>query len=181
MARIHIHERETPEGRKLKLLLQQAKITKAKAGILQKDFQQPKAEDDGTTSKTQTLGDVAVDNEFGTPTIPARPFVRGAEIKQRTKWFTKATKWLHDLVTGKRQNVKETVGLIGLMMESDIRDQIRSNVPPPNAPSTIAKKTGMLTGKRKRKAEISGALGVGTLRDTGQMLNAVSSEVTEGR
>ncbi len=77
--------------------------------------------------------------------------------------------------------VLKALKLMGLRIKADIQAKILADVPPPNASSTILKKTRSIKGKRARGYAIADAalFGEGTLRDTGQMLNAIDYQVRE--
>lgn len=101
----------------------------------------------------------AIYNEFGTTRIPERPFMR---ITMRTN----RAKYQRFLATNARWILNESVTInsalrrLGMIAVGDIQDMISSNVPPPNAPSTVRRK-GSST----------------TLIDTGNMRQAVTYEV----
>lgn len=74
-------------------------------------------------------------NEFGTKHIPPRPALGNTSKKNQSKWKRMAVKSFQAQMDAK------TVGvLIGSRMRSDIQETIVNNVPPPNAPATVAAK-----------------------------------------
>lgn len=105
-----------------------------------------------------SVAEIAAVNEFGTEDgrIPARSFIRSSFDSNREANVRLFDKLLGQVLDGKMP-LEQALGLLGLKMSSDIKKKITSNVPPPNAPSTIEKK-----GSTK------------TLVDTGRMLNAVT-------
>ena len=138
-----------------------------KVGILQEAYAEPKksetATGDPTVSDKSTVGDAALAAEFGTDTEPERSWMRStvdANLGNKATWLGLADKLRHEMFV-EGMKVARALGLIGLAMENSFREKIRSNIPPPNAPSTIAAKGG------KDK----------TLINTGQFVNSVASEV----
>ena len=82
--------------------------------------------------------EVAWYNEFGTKTIPARPFLKiGGRL---------ASKALQDELievfrsANNGQELRELLGVIGLQATAIVQDTILKLKTPPNAPRTIAKK-----------------------------------------
>lgn len=104
------------------------------------------------------VAEVAAANEFGTDTIPERPFMRLSDKKIRADVDKMAPKLLGHIVSG-RMNVSKMLDLIGLKAVARIKETIQGSVPPPNAPRTIARK-GSST----------------TLVDTSQMYQSVNYE-----
>ena len=98
-------------------------------------------------------------NEFGvTNKIPERSFLRTSfDDKKTVNRIVKEAQKAFDI----RENPKMIMDRIGLLMTAAIQKKIRSNIPPPNAPSTRKRKRG------KDK----------TLIDTGRMLRAVTHEI----
>lgn len=74
-------------------------------------------------------------NEYGSRTIPPRPAMRMTSQKNRAEWQRMLKVGMEKMVT------QIQLGhMIGSRMRSDIQGTIVSNVPPPNAPSTIRAK-----------------------------------------
>lgn len=99
---------------------------------------------------------VAAFNEFGTAKIPPRPFFRLMIRKNSAKWPIN----LRTALTQTGFDAAASLGLVGQEIQEELQDSIRSNTPPPNAPSTVAAK-----GFDR------------TLIDTGIMLNSVKHNV----
>ena len=100
---------------------------------------------------------VAAFNEFGTAHSPPRPFFRNAIVKN-------SGKWPKNVATALKDNDYDPVAAldaVGAEIEDEIRLEIRSNTPPPNAPSTVAAK-----GFSR------------TLIDTSILLNSVTHKAT---
>lgn len=105
-----------------------------------------------------TVLDVGIFNEFGTSRIPPRSFIRA--------WFDEAQEEGHrklkELVAKVPQgeSVDKALEKFGLWAVGQVQARIASNIPPPNAPSTVAKK-GSST----------------TLIDTGQLRSSITYKV----
>lgn len=86
----------------------------------------------------QPLALVAAINEYGAPSrgIPPRPFMRMTLAAHRSAWPAQAAARLkfHN------GDVAAALADMGEIVRSQIQDTIRSNVPPPNAPRTVARK-----------------------------------------
>lgn len=112
-----------------------------------------KSYDDGTT-----VGDVATFHEFGLG-VPERSFIRSwaDENQDKVKAFIKEQK-------AKGTSDDQTLERVGLLAVGGIQEKIASNIPPPLAASTIARK-GSSTA----------------LIDTGQLRASISYEVVLGK
>ena len=106
-------------------------------------------------SKIVTVLDAAIWNEFGTETIPERSFLRSAFDKHRSKYERK-TKLLLIKIYKSQMTVERALDILGLMLETDIKDMIRNGQFEPLSLVTILNK-----GSDK------------PLIDTAQMLNSV--------
>jgi hypothetical protein len=94
---------------------------------------------DGTS-----VQDVAFYNEFGTDTIPERSFLRSA-VRENRRDLEEMLGLSLTAVLEKRSSVGRELGRIGIFVQSLIRRKILSNIPPPNAASTLSRKTGTRT------------------------------------
>ena len=152
-----------------------------KVGVLQVAYDAPKTVD-GTGknakpaqfAKIPSLGDVAVWNEFGTSPpnkgvgkfgpvhgTPERSFIRSTfDENVKVGWKEYADELRKAIINGQIDTDK-ALGLMGQRIKRDTQAKIRSNIPPPNAQSTIDAKGG------KDK----------TLINTGQLLNSIDYEV----
>jgi hypothetical protein len=110
---------------------------------------------DQVHSENLTVTQVAVFNEFGTPTIPERPFLRDTSDVIKSDMANLADKMLDQIVRGK-STVKKALDIIGLKVQAAFRKAVTDWDSPPNAPSTI----------RKKGAD-------NPLVDTGQMRNSI--------
>lgn len=108
-----------------------------------------------------TNNEIGMVHEFGSPAagIPERSFLRSTFDEQRPAYKELARK-LCKAVIERKMTVVDALKILGLKAESDVRAKIRSHIPPPNSPATIAAK-GSST----------------PLIDTGQMIGAISSQV----
>jgi hypothetical protein len=82
---------------------------------------------------------VALWNEFGTEHIPSRPFIRNAVYGhegQINAWRKEA---IGKIISGEF-TVKQGLDMIGFRLQILIQKNITSNMPPPNAPATVAHK-----------------------------------------
>lgn len=78
---------------------------------------------------------VAFWNEYGTRTIPSRPFFRQTISEKREEWAKLAGDAIKMGYT-----VEHMLGLVGTQMQADIQYSIMTWTAPPNAPYTVAKK-----------------------------------------
>ncbi|KAB0676016.1 HK97-gp10 family putative phage morphogenesis protein [Aureimonas leprariae] len=107
-------------------------------------------------------------NEFGTRTIPERPFMRNA---MRANWekyrkaMEAAAREIVDVAKGggsPAASTRKVLGRLGALAQGDIQSEITSLSSPPNAPSTVRQK-----GSSK------------PLIDTGEMRSKVTWKVEE--
>ncbi len=124
------------------------KIKGARAGYITKAFYPNGLE----------VAENALIQEYGTERIPPRPFLRKT-LKKQKEW-AKYVKENFDANGDSPNQLEKVAHTVGLMMQTDIQDSIMSNIPPPNAESTIKQK-----GSSK------------TLIDTGLLRNSVHNEV----
>lgn len=123
-----------------------------RGGTLEVGFMAGATYPDGTS-----VALVAALNEFGTSRAPPRPFFRNMIAAKSSGWGPAAGK----LLVSNNYDVRTTLTLVGEGIKGQLQQSIASNTPPPNAPSTVARK-----GHSR------------TLIDTGQMLNSVTYRVT---
>lgn len=100
-------------------------------------------------------------NEFGTRTIPERPFMRNAMRANRGKYRRYIASTAKDVFLG-RLSVRTALNRLGLVAVGDVQTEISTLMDPPNAPSTIAAKGSS-----------------NPLIDTGEMRQAVTYRVTK--
>jgi len=98
--------------------------------------------------------------EFGTSRgIPERPFLRTSVTRNHAKYKRSVVKIAKNIVSG-TATMEGELNKLGLLAQADVQSTIGSNLPPPNAPSTIAKKKSSKT-----------------LIDTGEMRQKVTYDV----
>ncbi len=117
------------------------------------------------TNDGKSIAEYAHTNEFGGLTlngaiIPSRSFMRST-YEEKNGWKEEIEAVYNEVLQG--NSVENAVGRLGEKVTNDIKEKISNNVPPPNAPSTIAK-------KRSSK----------TLIDTGKMRQAVRPVINFG-
>lgn len=105
-----------------------------------------------------SVAQVAYWNEYGTATIPARPFFRNTIAEKQDEWADNAASRLQQA----DGDVGKALALIGEDVKDDIVETIQNFREPENAPSTVKKK-----GFNK------------PLIDTGDLWQAIQSEVVE--
>lgn len=161
MAKSRTTDNLTPGGKKL---LKQFKVLKNKphvrVGILQEDFDDPK---EGDPEREFTLGEIAVVNEFGSKDsrVPERSYIRSTFDDEKGRWRTLTVKLKKKMVTALK-TVEWVLGNMGTKIVGDIQAKIDAVKEPPNAPSTIAKKTR------------AGKVGDNPLVDYGQLKSSVT-------
>ena len=119
-------------------------------------------EGDGAPSVVE----VALWNEFGTHSIPSRPFLRTAideNVAKINAWRVEAAR---KIVFG-GWTVEKGLEMIGFRVQQLIQNKIRSDVPPPNAPSTAADK-------------VRRGVAPNTLMDSTLLLRSVTYKVHKG-
>ena len=105
-----------------------------------------------------SVAQVAYWNEYGTATIPARPFFRNTIAEKQDEWADNAASILQHA----DGDVGKALALIGEGVKGDIVETIQNFSEPENAPSTVKKK-----GFNK------------PLIDTSDLWRAIQSEVVE--
>lgn len=110
----------------------------------------------GASGGTINVASVAFFQEFGTATIPPRPFFRNMIRKKSKEWGPALAIQLHNT----NYDVNRSLAVLGEGIAGQLRESIIDTNSPPNAPSTIARK-----GHSK------------VLVDTGHMLQSVDYDV----
>ena len=95
--------------------------------------------DAGSYDNGASVVDVGMWNEFGTPDIPERSFLRSTIAENRAKYQREFQKAYLEAIRG-GMNLRAAAGFIGNVARDDIKNKIESISSPGNAPSTIAKK-----------------------------------------
>jgi HK97 gp10 family phage protein len=118
-------------------------------------------------SKT-TVAQYAAYNEFGTTKIPPRPFLRPTMEERQEEWTEAIKGSVSSSLKSGQFNNRSILELIGEGAVKDVKARIMSNVPPPNAPSTVARK------------KAKGIEPIRTLVETGLMHASVEYKIEEG-
>jgi len=82
------------------------------------------------------VAQVAFWNEFGTSRIPARPFFRTMIRTKSSGWGPK----LANVLKSTDYDGGRSMALMGQEIQGQLQERINQGFPPPNAPSTVAKK-----------------------------------------
>ena len=162
MANIKVSVKRTG-GKKLQRLLREA----GKGGVsgVKVGFFSTARYEDGTP-----VAAVAAWNEFGTKTIPERPFFRNAlaEMEDGIANVIKAG------IDPRRMVVEDRLaGRVGEYVAGQVQESITALKDPPNAPETVARKRKKLHGKKG----VGG--GENPLIDTGFMHDSVTWQVEQ--
>lgn len=120
---------------------------------------------------TKAIGKVSVltyalANEFGTSRIPARSFLFSTAKEEKNKWAGIIEDGYNKLLQGKWE-AKAILHKAAIQAKDDVIDKISSNIPPPNSPATIKRKTKGRGGITR------------TLIDTGRLRSSINYAVVE--
>lgn len=122
-------DRMTPEGERFFAQIEELKRNQVFVG-----FQAGQVADD----KGVDMAQIAMFNELGTSTAPARPFLRDSVDENEDVIRDQCGKELKKLTTGATaEAVLKRVGALGVRL---VQEKIESGSFEPNAPSTIKKK-----------------------------------------
>jgi hypothetical protein len=110
-----------------------------------------------------TLAELAAIHEYGAPNagIPERSFIRRTFRNERDGMTAMCVK-LAKAVINDRMDIDRALALLGTWAVAKIQASIRSNIPPPLQPETVARKGSSVA-----------------LIDTGQLINGVTYEVVD--
>lgn len=125
------------------------------------------------------VAQIASFHEFGTDTIPARPFI-GPTVDGKRDEYGRLMERVARLIVVGKLTPKRALALVGEQMSADIKAAIRALTDPPLAESTIAAKKRKAAYLGAEKAEAYAAGGANPLIDTGHMLNSVTYAVVIG-
>lgn len=114
-----------------------------------------------------TNGMLAVAMEFGTATIPARSWIGRTFDKKRSEVQADMQRLLGHILDGKIL-VDKALNVLGAKYSAEVKNTVTQGeqIPPPNAPSTLARKHA--------KTREGAANTVRTLIDTGRMVGSVT-------
>lgn len=130
-----------------------------------------------------TVAEYAVVNEFGTidGKIPARSFVRSTYDRMRPELESDSAKLAGKVIDG-RLTTEQALNVLGAKLASGMHSTITdgAGVPPPNAPSVMARKIKAGQWNKGGLAQAAG-WGVRPLVNTGRLLNSISWGVFTSR
>ena len=109
-------------------LAAQATTTKVRVGIIEQ------ANYDGLDG--ESVAQVAFWNEYGTATIPPRPFFRNTIAEHKDEWPKQAA----TLMEANGGDVRQTLQLMGEGVKGQIVETIQDFREPPNATATVKQK-----------------------------------------
>lgn len=114
-----------------------------------------------------TNGMLAVAMEFGTSRIPARSWIGRTFDQKRNEVQADMQRLLGHIVDGKL-SVDKALNVLGAKYSAEVKNTVTQGeqIPPPNAPSTLARKLA--------KTRTGAANAVRTLIDTGRMVGSVT-------
>ena len=118
---------------------------------------------DGEYPDGQTIAQVALWNEFGTETAPERSFLRSTLTEKAADLDKWREFFLRKVVAGE-MTPHDALSGIGFRLREAFKTKIRSNVPPANAPRTVA-------------AKARDGVAPNTLMHTGRLLDSIEFEV----
>lgn len=104
-----------------------------KVGIVSGTGEHPNAD------KGQTLAEVGWWNEFGTRTIPERPFLRTGLNENIDKYRVILGNGLRQILLGQTDE-RQVLNILGMVAVSDVQAKIVSISSPPNAQLTVDRK-----------------------------------------
>jgi len=116
--------------------------------------------------------ELAIIHEFGAPraNIPERSFIRAPWHVKRKEYVDLLRLFLQATLTRGAMTVHKALSLVGERIAADFK-QSAPGTPPPNAPSTLARKLS----KTRPGSEGSPK----TLMDTGRLIGSISYEVID--
>lgn len=109
-----------------------------------------------------TVGDIATFMEFGTVSVPQRSFIR-AWFDTNQDYIASTLKTQMAQVVAGRRPLEQALDRCALAFEGSVKQRIKTNIPPPLAPATIARKGSSVA-----------------LIDTGQLVNSIRGRVKIG-
>ena len=121
-----------------------------------------------TNEDGDSVAEYAAYNEYGTATIPPRSFLRSTIAEQHGSWSEMIKGDVSASIRAGRFEGRAALEKAGRQAQVDIQAKIMSNVPPPNAPATAA-----------RKARRKGGGYSGTIFDTGALHKSIQYEIED--
>tara|TARA_R110002012_G_scaffold271932_2_gene457263 strand:- start:1137 stop:1637 length:501 start_codon:yes stop_codon:yes gene_type:complete len=137
-----VRDKDLGYKRILKEIKKLEKKPHVKIGLLSNTGKQDKGFTSGdkikTTSEVSVL-EVGIYNEFGTDTIPSRPFMRTTHDEHNSKWFGMIRKFTGKMYEGKA-TVNMALEIVGQQATADMKNKIKKGPFTANAPATTKKK-----------------------------------------
>jgi phage gpG-like protein len=137
------------------------KMEKAAKGIgVKAGVQEGSNRKDGELSNAS----LAVIHEYGTSTIPARPFIGPTATKKQDSWYKLLGQLVGkiDFTNPKADDIRDAFATVGMRMAADMRKTVRDGLSPPLNPKTIERK-----GSSK------------PLIDSGQLVGSITSQIED--
>ncbi len=137
------------------------------------------ARNDGKLSNAQ----LGIIHEFGTAKTPARPFIHPAFRKHAAEYRQILADFVKRLVRTGNRSYTDVLNMLGMKAAADFKNYVTtgSQIPPPNADSTMARKMRRdqqnweAKGRRKAGSIKEGPMmAPRTLIDTGRMVGAIT-------
>lgn len=145
------------------------KAAEAERKVVRVGFHEHQHYPDGTP-----VAAVAAVHEYGTATVPARPFMRPTLKDKGKEWGETMKAGLEGAVTGQGMSVDAVLEAVGMLAASDIQAGISAVTSPALKPATIKARNRKYKSKSK-----DGNVSAKPLIDTGLMHASVSHVVTE--
>ena len=120
-----------------------------------------------TNDEGENIAEYAAANEYGTPDIPPRPFLRSTVREKEADWRRLFLRVIGGKLAPDPGTVRRAFSLVGRVAQMDIKEKIMSNVPPPNA-------EWYAELKKKENGGYSG-----TLFNTGAMYKSINYSLLE--
>jgi len=121
------------------------------------------------------VAQVAIENEFGTQKIPARPFMRPAIADNKSKWMDHAEYVAGNYIRGVSRE-SQVFDYIGRMIAADIYQAIENVHEPKLSDYTVAMRRER-RGMKANEPTPSGLLK--PLEDTHQMIESITHQVVD--
>lgn len=130
-----------------------------------------------------TVAEIGAVNEFGSEDghVPERSFLRATFDRMREELASDAAKLLVKALD-RKLSVEMALNVLGAKLAAEVKKTITViGVPPPNAPSTVARKTD--AGAWNKGGQAQGVLqwGVRALVDSGRLVASIAWAVVTGR
>jgi hypothetical protein len=141
----------------------------------------------------ESLAQIAYWQEFGTGSIPPRPFMRPTIAEKSSEWRENAARGAKAILNG-TTTIGNVLGQVGSLAAAQVGDTINALTAPPLSPITIELRsmrrkgeiiTGATVGEAARKVHQEGyrkpAVSEKPLIDSGRMLRGLTSRVEDAQ